>query len=67
MRVLLSGKPGAVHYLKSRYMLQNDPELGVQKLFDEKVIGLNAFDFSNEGPEFRKFASKLMQAGIIIP
>lgn len=54
-------------YLKSRYMTVSDPRRAAQKAFDQEVLGLNAFNFSNEGPSFREFAQTMLKAGIKIP
>ena len=54
-------------YLKSRYMAKNDPRIAAQKAFDQEVMDLKAFDFSNEGPSFREFARTLLAAGVKIP
>ena len=54
-------------YLKSRYMSDADPRRGAQKAFDQEVLDLDTFDFSNEGPHFREFAQSLLKAGIRFP
>lgn len=54
-------------YLKSRYMVETDPQRAAQNAFDQEVLELNALNFSNEGPSFREFAQTLLKAGIVIP
>lgn len=54
-------------YLKSRYMMDDDPRRAEQKAFDQQVLDLNALNFSNEGPSFREFAQTLLKAGLQIP
>lgn len=54
-------------YLKSRYMPKIDQKIAAQTAFDQEILDLNNFDFSNEGPNFREFARTLLSAGIKIP
>ena len=54
-------------YLKSRYMSEKNHLFEAQKAFDQKVLGLEAFNFANEGPSFREFAQTLLKAGVKIP
>lgn len=54
-------------YLKSRYMMENDPRRAAQKAFDQEVLDLNTLNFTNEGPSFREFAKTLLKAGVKIP
>ncbi len=54
-------------YLKSRYMHKKNPKRLAQKAFDQEVLDLNAFDFSNEGPSFSQFARTLLAAGVMVP
>lgn len=54
-------------YLKSRYMIEDDPLLEAQKAFDQEVLDLGVFNFTNEGPSFREFAQTLLRADVKIP
>ena len=54
-------------YLKSRYMTDADPRRAAQKAFDQEILDLNTFNFSNEGPSFREFAQTLLKERVMIP
>ena len=54
-------------YLKSRYLTDNNPQQKAQNAFDQKILDLNCFDFTNEGPSFREFAQTLVKAGLKVP
>ena len=50
-------------YLKSRYMASDQLGYEQQKSFDEALIALNLFDFSEYGPSAIQFNSILNEAG----
>jgi hypothetical protein len=50
-------------FLKSRYMAADQPGYQQQKSFDDDLIKLGLFDFSEYGPPADVFASELSRAG----
>ena len=53
-------------YLKSRYMASDQPRYKQQKSFDDALVGLGLFDFSEYGPSEKAFNSILKDAGYLI-
>jgi DNA phosphorothioation-associated putative methyltransferase len=53
-------------FLKSRYMTSDQPGYGRQKMFDDALIKLGLFDFSEYGPSNDIFTSILNDAGYAV-
>jgi DNA phosphorothioation-associated putative methyltransferase len=53
-------------FLKSRYMAADQKGYNRQKAFDDALIELNLFEFSNFGPPSNVFMSQLSKAGYAI-
>ena len=50
-------------YLKSRFMVADQPRYAQQKRFDDALMGLKLFDFSDYGPDADRFFGELNRAG----
>jgi hypothetical protein len=53
-------------FLKSRYMAVDQPGYHEQRAFDDALIGVKLFDFSEYGPSADVFTSAMDEAGYSI-
>jgi DNA phosphorothioation-associated putative methyltransferase len=46
-------------YIKSRFLVEQDPLYAAQKAFDNRLLALGLFDFSGFGPQWDDFLKQL--------